>query len=239
MPYPNAKLIHIYGFTVDENETPEIKSPAKLFKLPFYGSTSYTDDDKLHYVGMQIGTSVNPFDRLYATQTGDFQMVNVIPSSDVISTMKKLYPRKELKCHSFLAEIYTSHYYDGTIMIGYFFSPNTDLNDEDAEEVDPCDLELSEIVEDDTTSTTNVEIIHVGHNLQNGFGSYFIGKQLSSDFTNFEFSHEDEPGSKFYQMCREIHQIEDYNDFNLEFKDGYLSTHKMIAFVPSMCYCCT
>jgi hypothetical protein len=236
MPYPNAKLVHIYGFTVNGDEIPEVKSPAKIFKLPFYGTTEHTDEDKMHYIGIQIGESVNPFDRLYAAQTGEFQMINITPNLDVISTMKTLYPRKELKYHSFLVEIYTSHYYDGTIMIGYFFNPNPDLNDEDAEEVDPRDVALDEIVDG---NLVGVEIINVGHNLQNGPFSYFIGKQLSHDFTNFEFSHEDEPGNKLYQMCREIHMVDDYDDFNLEFKEGYLSTHKMIAFVPNMCYCCT
>lgn len=245
MPYPNTKLVHIYGFTVDPDETPEIKSPAKLFKLHFYGTNENDDGDyhKLHYVGIEIGREFNPFKRLCAKQHGIFQMSDVTVQPDVVEQMKKLYPRKELKCHSFLSDVYTSHYYSGTIMVGYFFSHAGDytLQQESAEEdenwEDPSDIPLSDIVDGNTNGVD--DIVNISHTLENGLGNYFLGKQLSEDFVNFEFSHEDDPGHKFYQMCQEIHDIDDYNDFNLTFKEGFISSNKVIAFVPSMCYCCT
>lgn len=243
MPYPNTKLVHIYGFTVNADETPEIKSPAKLFKLHFYGSTEHDDNDKLHYVGIEIGCELNPFKRLCAKQHGSFKMSNVTAPANIIKQMKKLYPRKDLKCHSFLSDVYTSHYYSGTIMVGYFFSCEgnytlqQDHADEDENWVDPRDMELSDIVNGDTDGVD--EIVNVAHTLENGLGEYFLGKQLSNDFENFEFSHEGEPGHKFYQMCQENYNIGDHDDFNLTFKEGFISSNKVIAFVPSMCYCCT
>lgn len=243
MPYPNTKLVHIYGFAVNNGETPEIKSPAKLFKLHFYGSTEHDDEDKLHYVGIEIGRELNPFKRLCAKQHGSFQMSQVTAPANIIKQMKKLYPRKDLKCNSFLSDIYTSHYYAGTIMVGYFFSceGNYTLQQESADDddnwVDPRDRPISEIVEGDTEDVE--DIVNVSHTLENGFGEYFLGKQLSSDFECFEFSHEEDPGHKFYNMCREIHNLDDHTEFNLSFKEGFVSSNKLIAFVPSMCYCCT
>lgn len=73
MPYENTKLVHIYGFTVNNYETLEIKSPAKLFKLHFYGIVQQDDeDDKMHYVGIEIGRELNPCKRLCAKQHGTF-----------------------------------------------------------------------------------------------------------------------------------------------------------------------
>jgi hypothetical protein len=170
-------------------------------------------------------------------------MSNVTAPVDVIEQMKRLYPRKDLKCHSFLSDIYTSHYYYGTIMVGYFFSQEgnytlqQDHADEDENWQDPRDMELSNIVDGNTEGLE--DIINVSHTLENGLGEYFLGKQLSNDFVNFEFSHEDDPGHEFYEMCREIHDIDDYHDFNLTFKEGFISSNKIIAFVPSICYCCT
>lgn len=240
----NTQLVHIYGFVVDFDEKIKIKAPAKLFKLPFYGSTENADEDdteKMHYVGMEIGSEKNPFDYLCA-KNGSFQMSEIEPSEDTINKMKKLYPKKDLKCHSFLKNVYTSHYYSGTVMVGYFFSLDGDysLNQENAEDsdnyVDPCDMELTDIVNE---NTSDVELVNVSHTLKNGFGQYFLGKQLSQNFENFEFSHDEEPGHKFYSMCHESYNISDHDDLNLTFKEGFISSNKIIAFVPTMCHCCT
>lgn len=247
MPYPNTKLVHIYGFTVEDGETVEIKAPARLFKLPFYGSSENTDEDKLHYVGIEIGTEFNPLKRLCTKQSGIFKMSMVELPESTIKKMKKLYPRKELKCHSFLSDVYTSHYYSGSIMIGYFFSPEGNYNlalehaEDDENYVDPCELEVSDIVEtlDGAELEEAIEITHVAHTLENGLGEFFIGKQLSHDFVNFEFSHDDEPGNTFYNICHEVHNLSDYSNFNLQFKEGWISSAKLIAFIPTMCYCCT
>jgi hypothetical protein len=196
----------------------------------------------MHYVGIEIGKELNPFKRLCAKQHGSFQMSNVIPPKKTISIMKKLYPRKELKCHSFLSDIYTSHYYAGTIMVGYFFScaGNYILQQESADEDenwrDPYEMNLEDIVDG---NTEGCEFINVAHTLENSFGEYFLGKQLSDNFECFEFSHEEDPGHKFYLMCNEVHNINDHSNFNLTFKEGFVSSNKIIAFVPSMCYCCT
>jgi hypothetical protein len=173
-----------------------------------------------------------------------------------MNKMKELYPTKMLSCHSFLTNVYTSHYYDGTIMVGYFFTSDRDkrykkitpkpigvnadgkkiFNKEKKIEDDPCEMDLGDIVEGDTSKCHH--LINVAHTLKEGF-QYFLGMQISNDFVNFEFSHEDDPGNAFFEMCNEVYDINDYNDFNLTFKEGFVSSHKMIAFVPSMCYCCT
>lgn len=170
-------------------------------------------------------------------------MSNVTAPANIIKQMKKLYPIKELKCHSFLSDVYTSHYYSETIMVGYFFSPDGNYTlqresaDEDENWQDPIDMDLTDIVDGDTNGCDDIK--NVSHTLENGLGGYFLGKQLSQDFVNFDFSHEDEPGHKFYEMCQETHNIDDHADFNLTFKEGFISSNKIIAFVPNMCYCCT
>jgi len=170
-------LIHIYGFAVNDSETPPVKKPAKLYQLPFYGSAETDDDEKMSYIGIEIGKHHNPFDNLCCVQHGTFQMTNIEPSEDIIKKMKKLYPKKDLKCHSFLLDVYTSHYYSGSIMVGYFFSHaqiyTLENDDPDEEFDDPRDLQLSDIVIGDTKKIEK-EVTVVAHTLKNGFGRYFL-----------------------------------------------------------------
>lgn len=243
MPYKNSKLVHIYGFTIDDTSKHiEIKSPAQLFKLQFYGNTKDNEDGNMHYVGIEIGRESNPFKRLCATQHGHFQMSSITPSDDVISLMKSLYPECDLKCHSFLSDVYTSHYYAGEIMVGYFFSSknNYTLQNENAENnehcIDPLDMDFVDIVNEDINDVYSV--VDVAHTLENTLGTHFFGKRLSDEFVEFDFSHDDEPGHNFYKMCTQIYDIDKYK-FNFTFKAGFVSSNKVIAFVPRMCYCCT
>ena len=234
-------FVHIYGFAV-KNEYIEVKKPAKLFKLPFYGDNE-DEEEKMHYIGIILGKQLNPFDRLCIKQSGTFQMSNVHVCSGDIELMNKLYPVEDLKCHSFLLNVYTSHYYSGNIMIGYFFSPDKDykltqtyVEDSDEESVDHTKLNIFEIINE---NIKDINVVKIAHTIQNAMGEFFIGKILSPEFENFDFSHEYEPGNKFYQMAHTTYNFDDYKNFNLTFKNGYISSNKTIGFIPTMCYCCT
>lgn len=238
MKYLNSKLVHIYGFSLNNTDQCEIKSPAKLYKLPFYGTTECTDDsnNKLHYIGIEIGTNANPFDVLYVEHQGIFQMSNVVANDYIIKLMNSLYPNYELKCHSFLLNVCTSQYYEGLIMLGYFFSFNDIQHTED--DLDPYCMNLLEIINEVIDNKNNYKILSVAHTA-NKLGDYFLGIRLSENFVRFNFSHNEDPGNKFYQLTHTSYNINDYADFNLTFKNNFMTSAKVIAFVPTMCYCCT
>lgn len=232
MDYDRLKqtsLVHIYGFPVDYDEKFELKSPATLFKLAFYGSEDYHDDDgdeKMHYIGIKFGEQKAPFQKLYATQSGTFQISDFEPTEEMKKQMANLYPDKVLSCHSFLQNVYTSHYYTGRIMVGYFIL--TGEKDVGA---------AGDVVSEDDKNS-DIDFVMLANSLESNFAG-FIGKQIGPDFVTFDFSHIDDPGNAFYRLCKKTYNMDDYKDFQITFKPGCLTSQKMIAFVPEMCYCCT
>lgn len=253
-PECKPKLVHIYGFAINSNNKLPVKKPAKLFKLPFYGYTKKEDNKTMDYIGIKIKSDKNPFITLYKNKKDIFEMSSVndiFASSDIINQMQLLYPDQInlLKCHSFLTDIYTSNYYSGIIMVGYFIDRldlNSDIDSYTSEsdsDVYITDIPISDIISNkiDELGNLNCEMITVSHTLTDknkDLSGYFIGCQISDNFVNFDFSHDD-PGNCFYKMCTQKYNLSTYHNYNLKFKDGFIVSNKMIAFIPTMCYCCT
>ena len=136
--------------------------------------------------------------------------------------MEKLYPDKDLKCHSFLTNVYTSHYYCGQIMVGYFIVKEFDDSDYDLERRYYNDEPINDII---TGDLTNVKLQDfVSHKFENppiisgNYSRFFIGKVLYDDFQNFSFYegyfkpelhyYDNDAGNYFYKMC-----TQKYNHF--------------------------
>lgn len=236
-------LVHFYGFEYQEcdgrppatfaggvNRVETVQSPCELISLPFYGQTDGTS--QMTYIGIRFHTQDTPFDYLYTMKNSSIS--NAVPNQDVIDTMNQRYPHRigQMRCQSVLLDPYTSHYYSGTIMVGYFFKS---VRDEEDDRVDWVDRE-----DEVSLNPTSARIMPLGHNLETDENyTYFIGKQISPDFVEFSMTHENHPAVAFYDMCHKVYHIDDYADFTLGFKDGFVHTDKVIAFVPTMCYCCT
>jgi hypothetical protein len=65
---------------------------------------------------------------------------------------------------------------------------------------------------------------------------FFVGKQLSSNFLNFE-EGEKGAGHEFYKMITNTYSCND--EINITFSPKNICSQKMIAFVPQFCHCCT
>ena len=215
-----SKVILIYGFHLKTEECFSLKDDVKLYHIPFCGDK---ECNNILYVGIEFGKVPNILDKLYKVDINEkLQITNDKPSIKIINKMGNLYPGKELKCYAILQNIYTSHYVSGEIYAGFLCNHNDNI----------FDINLN-----------GFTTINVSHNICDD--KIFVGKQLSKDYECFE---EDDdtglPGIKLYEMLTTTYSYEgDASDFNEVMDNQQLKDFKksklMIAFVPSMCYCCT
>jgi hypothetical protein len=235
MPKYNPKIFLVYGFSLDQNESIELLGNCEIFNIPFYGCI---EDNELRYVGIKFGEIDSIFDHLKTTNQTSLQITNLKPTDEIIETMNKLYPKKTSKCQAFLQDIYTSHYVDGFIACGHFVQQiysYDEENDDNNKHIEYLDNVNDVIVEH---SNKEIEIYSIAHNLTASImASHFVGIRLGDDFVNFNFNDNNEPAHNFYKLLTTTYNYD--NNLNIKFKQNYLASGQQIAFVPTMCYCCT
>jgi hypothetical protein len=241
-----AEIILLYGFSIERDEDNEddedepvvdeeedilqkLDDDVKIYDIPFYGDTK---QKRLRYVGIEFGRVMSVFNNLhYSVDT--LQMTRQKPSKEIKKKMKKLFPNKKLQEQAIIQNIYTSHYVNGNVYCGYFVSVD------EKEIANPDDS--AEITDYVSENKNNLELLCMSHNITDNntfIGGYdFIGKCLS-DFKEFEFTDEENPGNVFYNILRTKYKA-DYYDVTVEFKENVEHLEKMMVFMPEMCYCCT
>lgn len=204
-------------------DEPEVSKGSEIFYLPYYGNIR---SKYIRYIGIKFAEIDSPFRNFKYTYGNNFQITDILPPKRIVNKMKKLYPNQSLNCRAFLQNNYTSHYYSGFVAAGYKINL---IDDEDVDRIE------------DILNTNNLEVDYVliSHEIKNC--GYFIGKQLSEDFKTFDFKEEyeeqDEPGYNLYKLLTT--NFEYSEPLILDFKDKVIKSNQIIAFIPTMCSCCT
>lgn len=186
----NTYVKFVYCFRA--YSTDEVLEESKLHKLSFYGNKN---GEFFGYIGIEFGQCASPFDNLtYSSKA--LKICEIEPSDHIVNRMKELYPEKDLKCVAFLENVYTSHYYQGSIVCGKFIELEEDNYDKD--------------------------VYTISHNLN--LSKKFKGKELVytemfedwENETHFTSRFEDiDPGNKLYNIlttryeniCQDVNSI--------------------------------
>lgn len=182
----NTYVKFVYGFRA--LSTDEILEESELHKLSFYGNK---DSEFFGYIGIQFGQCASPFDTLtYSSKS--LKICEIEPNDYIVNRMKELYPEKHLMCVAFLENVYTSHYYQGSIICGNFIDIDDDIEYNISHNINLSkDFKGVELI-----STENFEDWENKTHFTNGFKDIDPGNKLYNILT-----------TRYGNICQDINSI--------------------------------
>ncbi len=224
----------------DTNEIRYLKiiPPFKQYTMPMYGGS-----ENHKFIGYEYGRINGIFNQLHYDTTELHFSHSKVPDK-IVELWKKTYPKLEAKCYAIIQDVYTCHYANGYVGYGYWMF-----------EYDNCD---GYCFGNDLESLEHHYISQISHTMKDTPSSLFCGVNLN-EFSNIDELDDCEelaeqlcqvykPSSKLASRETIIMHITGnvLSKLNHNIRriimtklDDILSPTPVIAFIPTMCYCCT